>query len=101
MSNKVRDLSDMTNQRLLPATGFVRLAQIIGNPKVCPPIPPIIPVSKSSWWEGVKTGKFPQPIKLGPRTTVWRIEDIVELIDQIASGHIDTPTIGSGESHGR
>lgn len=40
----------------------------------------IIPVSKSTWWAGVKTGRFPQPRKLGPRTTVWRESEIRELI---------------------
>ncbi len=42
----------------LPETGYLRLPQIIGNPKADPPIPPIIPVSKSTWWAGVKSGRF-------------------------------------------
>ena len=63
----------------LPEVGFLRLSQILGNPKSN--TPPIIPVSKSTWWAGVKTGRFPQPIKLGPMTTVWRVEDIRTLID--------------------
>jgi predicted DNA-binding transcriptional regulator AlpA len=40
----------------------------------------LIPVSKSAWWQGVKEGRFPQPLKLGPRTTVWRAEDLRKLI---------------------
>lgn len=64
----------------LPETGYLRLSQIIGNPKANPPIPAIIPVSKSSWWAGCASGKFPQPVKLGPRTTAWRISDILNLI---------------------
>lgn len=64
----------------LPETGFLRLPQIIGDPKAEPPIPPIIPVKKSSWWNGVKTGRFPKPVKLGPRITAWRVEDIRALI---------------------
>ena len=64
----------------LPETGFLRLPQIIGDPKAEPPIPPIIPVKKSCWWDGVKTGRFPKPVKLGPRVTVWRVEDIRALI---------------------
>jgi prophage regulatory protein len=60
----------------LPETGFVRLTQILGNPKADPPIPAIVPVSKSSWWAGVKSGRFPKPVKLGPRTTDWRVEEI-------------------------
>ncbi len=66
---------------VLPETGFVRLQNIIGDPKSNPPVPAIIPVSKSTWWAGVKSGKFPEPIKLGPRITVWRVEDIRELIE--------------------
>lgn len=60
----------------LPETGFLRLPQIIGDPKAVPPIPPIIPVKKSAWWAGCKSGRYPAPIKLSPRVTVWRVEDI-------------------------
>lgn len=66
----------------LPETGYVRLPQIIGNRRANPPIPPIIPVSKSAWWAGVRAGRFPQPVKLGPRTTAWRVEDIRALVRQ-------------------
>ncbi len=54
----------------LPETGFVRLPQILFY----------IPVSRSSWWAGVKSGKYPQSVKLGERTTAWRAEDIHALI---------------------
>ena len=64
----------------LPETGFLRLPQIIGDPKAEPPIPAIIPVKKTCWWEGVRTGRFPKPVKLGPRVTAWRVEDIRALI---------------------
>lgn len=64
----------------LPETGFLRLSQIIGNPRAVPPVPPIIPVRKSCWWSGVKSGRFPKPVKLGPRVTVWRVEDIRAMI---------------------
>lgn len=69
----------------LPETGYLRLHQIIGAPKANPPIPPIIPVSKSTWWAGVKTGRYPQPVRgLGQRITAWRVEDIRSLIQQLA-----------------
>lgn len=58
----------------LPETGFLRLSQIIGNPTKG--ITPLIPVKKSTWWAGVKSGRFPQPVKLGPRVTAWRVEDL-------------------------
>lgn len=66
--------------RDLPEVGYLRLHQIIGDPKRKPPIPPIIPVGKSTWWAGVKSKRFPQPVKLGPRTTAWRAVDIKALI---------------------
>ncbi len=64
----------------LPETGFLRLSQIIGSSKAEPPIPAIIPVCKSAWWAGVKSGRYPKPVKLGPRVTAWRVEDIRALI---------------------
>jgi hypothetical protein len=64
----------------LPADGYVRLSQIIGDKDADPPIPPVIPVSKSTWWQGVKIGRFPKPVKLGPRITAWRVSDIRALL---------------------
>ena len=70
----------MASSSHLPETGFLRLTQIVGNPKADPPIPAIIPISKSSWWSGVRSGKYPKSIKLGPKTTVWHVDDIRDLI---------------------
>jgi len=53
---------------------LLRLNQIIGENG-------LIPVSKSTFWEGVNSGRFPKPLKLGPRTTVWRWSDIREFIE--------------------
>lgn len=58
----------------LPETGFVRLKSILG------PMGPI-PVSKSTWWAGIKDGRYPKPVKIGPRSTAWRVEDIRRLIE--------------------
>ena len=54
----------------LPETGFVRLPGILK----------VYPVSKSHWWTGVKEGRYPKPVKLGPKITAWRVEDIRKLI---------------------
>ena len=72
----------ITPKSTLPETGFVRLPNIIGDPKADPPIPPIIPVSKSTWWCGVRSGRYPKSVKLGPRITAWRVEDIIDLISR-------------------
>lgn len=68
----------------LPPTGYLRLPQLIGNPKATPPIPPIFPFSKSTLWSMVKARTFPAPVKLGPRITAWRVEDILAYLDQTA-----------------
>ena len=64
----------------LPETGFLRLPQIVGDARAIPPVPARIPVSRSTWWAGVKSGRYPRPVKLGPRITAWRVEDIRRLI---------------------
>ena len=58
----------------IPQIGFVGIK----------PILTVIPVSRSTWWAGCKSGRFPAPIKLGANTTVWKVEDIHALIKQIA-----------------
>ena len=73
-------------EKTLPETGFLRLPQIIGSKKTDPPTPAIIPVSKSTWWQGIKTGRYPQPVKLGERCTAWKIEDIRAFIENIDGG---------------
>ncbi|MDL2280133.1 AlpA family phage regulatory protein [Desulfovibrio sp. OttesenSCG-928-G11] len=59
---------------IIPSTGFLRLPQVLA----------LVPVGKSSWWEGCKSGRYPKPIKLGPRTTVWRAEDIRTFIEGVS-----------------
>ena len=58
---------------LLPEVGFIRLSAVLK----------IIPVSKSSWWAGVQSGRYPKSVKLGTRTTAWRVEDIYKLINDL------------------
>ena len=60
---------------VIPAYGFLRLPQVLA----------IIPISKSAWWEGCKSGRVPKPVKLGPRTTVWRAEDIAALVERLGN----------------
>lgn len=64
-----------------PDIGFLRLSQILGSAKN----PPIIPVSKSTWFAGIKTGLFPKPVKLGPRTSAWRVDDLRAFIEKVGN----------------
>jgi prophage regulatory protein len=59
-------------QKPLPDAGFVRLPKVLD----------VYPVSRSTWWQGVKDGRFPQPVKISDRITAWRVSDIRRLLDQ-------------------
>ena len=61
------------DMRPIKNEGFFRLPEILSR----------FPVSKSTWWQGVKDGRFPKSVKLGPRTTAWRVEDINRLIAEV------------------
>lgn len=76
-----------------PKTGLVRLVDILG------PKGPI-PVSKSTWWQGVKDGRFPKPVKLGPRTTAWRAEEVRALYDCKEDGNSPHPVKNTSMSLG-
>lgn len=67
----------------LPLAGFVRLNGVIG------PRGPI-PVSRSTWWAGVRSGRFPKPVKIGPRSTAWEVNVIRELVASIANSKRDS-----------
>jgi predicted DNA-binding transcriptional regulator AlpA len=60
--------------RDIPEIGFLRLPQVLR----------VIPLGKTCWWEGVKAGRFPQPVKLSARCTAWRAEEIRELINSLS-----------------
>jgi len=74
----------------LPKAGYCRLGQIIGDKKAKPcPIPPLIPVSKTAWYNGIKKGIFPRPVHAG-RCAMWRWEDIRKLIDGLEGAKPET-----------
>ena len=57
---------------------LLRIKQICGDKKSS--TIGYLPISKSAWWDGVAKGKFPKPLKLGPRTTCWREADILAIV---------------------
>lgn len=67
----------------LPEAGFLALPSIIGNPHSDPPIPAIVPVSRSTWFSGVRTGRFPKPVKITERRVAWRVRDIRALLEKL------------------
>ncbi|WP_421928806.1 helix-turn-helix transcriptional regulator [Neoaquamicrobium sediminum] len=71
----------MTNNMSETSMGFMRLSSIIG-PKG------LIPISKSSWFSGVKEGRYPAPVRIGRRSAAYRTQDILELIARIERGEV-------------
>lgn len=67
----------------IPADGWMRISQIIGDPSRG--IPPIVPVSRSGWYAGIREGKFPAPVKLGPRVSAWKASDIRALVVKLGA----------------
>lgn len=65
----------MPDEEKLPNEGFVRLSQFLGRGRV-------LPIGRSTWWAGVKSGKYPKPVKLSPGITAWSVESIRALIKE-------------------
>ena len=53
----------------IPNNALLRLPQVLA----------LIPVSRSAWWAGCKSGRYPKPVKLGPRTTAWTAAELFPL----------------------
>lgn len=53
---------------IFPSEGFIRLPQVLL----------MFPVSRTNLWRLVKSGTFPKPKKIGPRTSVWDIGELRE-----------------------
>jgi prophage regulatory protein len=68
MSKKIIASTESDSQE---SSGLLRLKTVLK----------LIPVSPATWWAGVREGRFPQPIRLGPHTTCWRARDILALIE--------------------
>jgi len=65
-------MENIMKSELLPEIGFVRIRTVLQ----------IIPVSRSAWYLGIQQNKYPKPVKLGPRSSAWRVQDIRALIDK-------------------
>ncbi len=58
---------------VIPETAYLRLPQVLA----------VYPVSRSTWWAGVRNGRYPKPVRLSARCTAWRAEDIRALLESI------------------
>lgn len=62
----------MLRSTSLPSTGLVRLPTVLNH----------FQISQSGWYQGIKDGIYPKPIKAGNKN-FWRAEDIHALIEKI------------------
>lgn len=83
-----RDRGRQESVKQIDPQSLLRLRQVLA----------LVPISASSWWAGVRSGRFPKPVKLGPRTTAWRAPDILALIDSLSC---DGSGGGDNERHSR
>jgi len=58
---------------------FLRLSEVLK----------LIPISRSSWYLGQKSGRFPMPCRLGPRTSAYPVTVIKKLAEQITGGNAE------------
>ena len=66
----------MQTSKTVPDTGFMRIGQVLA----------LIPIGRSTWWAWVRDGRAPAAVRLAPRTTAWRSEDVRRLIEQLGAG---------------
>ena len=53
-----------------PDEGYMRLAEVLA----------LFPVRPTAWWDGVAAGRYPRPVKIGPKINAWRVADIRQLL---------------------
>lgn len=69
-------MAQLPEPNSLPSTGFIRQKRLI---------PAFVPFSSATLWRKVKSGEFPKPLRLSPRVTAWRVEDVREWINSRAA----------------
>lgn len=67
----------------IPAAGFLRLHQIIPDKRRG--TPGLLPIGATTWWAGIRAGRYPAGVKLAPRVTAWRAEDIRKLVEEVGA----------------
>jgi len=61
-----------------PFDPLIRLPQVLQ----------ILPIGKSTWWTWIAEGKAPKGIKLGEKTTAWKLSDIQKLVDDLSNAGV-------------
>lgn len=70
----------MSDNFFLPEIGLIKLKTVLT----------LIPVSKTTWFSGIKKGIYPKPIKIGVRSSAWDVQEIRRLIDELCTNSLDS-----------
>ena len=62
----------------IPSSGFLRLRDVLK----------FVPVCKTRWYQGMKSGEFPRPVSLGPRAKGYKAEDVRSLIERLGANAV-------------
>lgn len=60
---------------------LLKLHQVIGDPKRG--VPGLIPMGRSTWYAGIRSGTYPAGVKIGKRSIAWRYSDITALAKKL------------------
>ena len=80
--NKHKSPADAQSAGIAPAS---RAELVCKGFLTCEEVQQLLQISKSAWYKGCQDGHFPKPVKFGPRTPRWRVEDINALIEKAAT----------------
>ena len=80
---KKHELPKDTQRSAIEPTGHTNL--VCKGFLTCGEVQKLLQISKSAWYKGCQDGQFPKPVKFGPRTPRWRVEDINALIEKAAA----------------
>ena len=79
MSSIHAQAPEFTVQDVAELHALIRLSEIVGDP--ARGVKPLLPIGKSTWWEGVRAGHFPQPVRLpGCKATFWKKHEVLALL---------------------
>jgi prophage regulatory protein len=88
----------MTVEMKTTPNHLVRLATILGDPKTGRL--GLLPISRSHFYRLIDEHKLPAPIRLGPRTSAWRLSDIEAFIERLAAGDPHTRSASASSKAG-
>lgn len=77
---------------------ILRIRHVIGDPRANPPQPGLLPISKAGWYRGIKAGRFPRGVAIGPRSVGWRLSDLNRCFENLPTSSRRTQRLEGAEN---